>query len=143
MRSFGDTPERVAEGSIRLGILKVVEERERRRKLQAVAEGSIRLGILKVTGGQPISSQALCCRGLDPIGDTERPSVDTFGSKASSVAEGSIRLGILKAAIPATASRSLTSCRGLDPIGDTERGGSGGIRRHGMWLQRARSDWGY
>ena len=61
----------VAEGSIRLGILKVSERAKDTRSPCAVAEGSIRLGILKVN---------VSCSSLG----------------TSRVAEGSIRLGILK-----------------------------------------------
>ena len=63
----------VAEGSIRLGILKVGGHGEIPTEFGAVAEGSIRLGILKV----------VLWDRLDAVFD---------------VAEGSIRLGILKEA---------------------------------------------
>ena len=39
--------------------------------LRQVAEGSIRLGILKVAENILIGLACASCRGLDPIGDTE------------------------------------------------------------------------
>jgi len=58
-------------------------------------------------------------RGLDPIGDTESDSRSGPGRPSRRVAEGSIRLGILKG----------------------RTGGPALIRQN--QLQRARSDWGY
>ena len=64
---------------------------------------------------------ALCgCRGLDPIGDTERASSITSIMASQVVAEGSIRLGILKVPNGLTKGGRECGCRGLDPIGDTE-----------------------
>ena len=155
-----------------------------------VAEGSIRLGILKALTVVPISASAsMSCRGLDPIGDTERHALPTCRVVALSVAEGSIRLGILKDACSARLGCSLhpvaegsirlgilkvvtgghrmiglsvaegsirlgilkgwppyrryvgfASCRGLDPIGDTERLQDAANSCYRRGLQRARSD---
>ena len=109
-----------------------------------VAEGSIRLGILKACCIVIQSQHYYRCRGLDPIGDTESKAVVRGTWTAVQVAEGSIRLGILKedwwrtsaiAACVAEGSIRLgilkvyrveaegpapLRCRGLDPIGDTE-----------------------
>ena len=133
----------------------------------AVAEGSIRLGILKVCESQLWDRQPPGCRGLDPIGDTEsRRHLPRNGDRRG-VAEGSIRLGILKAVRPADrrdhravaegsirlgilkamdlscANGQIPGCRGLDPIGDTERIRKAASTSPAAWLQRARSDWGY
>ena len=59
-----------------------------------------------------------CCRGLDPIGDTESATV-----------------GLQE--------RLNDGCRGLDPIGDTESRQGPTATEQGRELQRARSDWGY
>ena len=134
----------------------------------AVAEGSIRLGILKAVGLLNSAWQVKSCRGLDPIGDTERAAFFVELAEISAVAEGSIRLGILKESGLREDLSQRVGCRGLDPIGDTEssawpaaRSTSGtvveGSIRLGilkvchrtvigglkMKLQRARSDWGY
>ena len=108
----------VAEGSIRLGILKAEVAYSERGFLRSVAEGSIRLGILKDHRLEVRVEGSDCCRGLDPIGDTESRCLQRPQFHAA-------------------------CCRGLDPIGDTERGAGGvGGGAIGM-LQRARSDWGY
>ena len=44
----------------------------------------------------PVVSRSRCCRGLDPIGDTERVIGGNGDGRNGDVAEGSIRLGILK-----------------------------------------------
>ena len=59
------------------------------------------------------------CRGLDPIGDTERGPLLPLGHGQQRVAEGSIRLGILKEWL------------------------AEGWQWAEAQLQRARSDWGY
>mgnify|MGYP000105988662 CR=1 FL=1 len=109
-----------------------------------VAEGSIRLGILKErpAAGWVVSAVA-SCRGLDPIGDTES-GCDAWGRHyGQGVAEGSIRLGILKDFSPDCVNRGISGCRGLDPIGDTERLRKELAHQYALELQRARSDWGY
>ena len=84
-----------------------------------VAEGSIRLGILKAGMEMGQLYALLGCRGLDPIGDTERHQRSQCPNAPDTVAEGSIRLGILK------------------------EGGGAETTPTGLALQRARSDWGY
>ena len=80
-----------------MGILKEKSGIHLPRLEQFVAEGSIRLGILKGAKAAGAMTIAKSCRGLDPIGDTER-FVSSFSSmRLFRVAEGSIRLGILKA----------------------------------------------
>ena len=108
----------VAEGSIRLGILKVIV-RPFGLPCVSVAEGSIRLGILK-----DVYTLEIVC--------------------SLSVAEGSIRLGILKDYLHVNVQVvTVTGCRGLDPIGDTESWRPAPCPVVLSVLQRARSDWGY
>ena len=109
---------KVAEGSIRLGILKAKSSENSLTSRPLVAEGSIRLGILK-----------------------ESPLVRS--ARLSDVAEGSIRLGILKVNPDGCVGAAQVGCRGLDPIGDTERPITPPQPCRHLRLQRARSDWGY
>ena len=132
-----------------------------------VAEGSIRLGILKVRQSKCVSASFIGCRGLDPIGDTER-GLERAESRAAVSCRGLDPIGDTERLQRDSMYIRRISCRGLDPIGDTESlthlhaashtedVAEGSIRLgilkvdfrddladSSFLLQRARSDWGY
>ena len=111
----------VAEGSIRLGILKAPSCFNTVTYTRRVAEGSIRLGILKDWRKAQLLIMRLSCRGLDPIGDTESLEDYRFLCVTTSC-RGLDPIGDTesRAEVAVFADTGCECCRGLDPIGDTE-----------------------